>query len=125
MLKEITTPRGRIFRDKNGEIQLEWNKDFASRRNEGFSRAQKFVDNEVLRRCSPRVPFRTGMLEKSGILGTTIGSGEVKYIVPYAAYQYYATPETRIYNANRGAKWFERMKTEERDDILKGAKKLV
>lgn len=125
MLKEITTPRGRIFQTKEGKVQLEWNKNFASTRNKGFHKAQKFVDNEVLRRCSPRVPFRTGMLEKSGILGTTIGSGEVCYIVPYAAYQYYTTPLTRTYNANRGAKWFERMKTEERDDILKGAKQFV
>lgn len=125
MLKEITTPRGRIFQTKEGKAMLEWNPGFAPRRNQAFANAQKFVDNEVLRRCSPRVPFRTGMLEKSGILGTTIGSGEVQYIVPYAAYQYYATRQSRTYDANRGAKWFERMKTEERDDILKGAKKLV
>ncbi len=125
MLKEITTPRGKIFQTKDGKVQLEWNNSFASTRNQDFHKAQKFVDSEVLRRCSPRVPFRTGTLEKSGILGTTVGSGEVQYIVPYAAYQYYATLETRAYNANRGAKWFERMKTEERDDILKGAKQLV
>ena len=83
-----------------------------------------FVDSEVLRRCSPRVPLKTGMLEKSGTLGTVIGSGEVNYIAPYAAYQYYGTSATRSYDANRGAKWFERMKTAEKADILRGAEKI-
>ena len=84
---------------------------------------QKFVDSEVLRRCSPRVPLKTGMLEKSGKLGTVIGSGEVEYIAPYARIQYYSISESRPYDPNRGAKWFERMKVAEKKDILKGARK--
>ena len=64
------------------------------------------------------------LFEKSGKLGTEIGSGEVNYIAPYAAPQYYNTAESRPYDGNRGAKWFERMKTEEKDDILRGADKI-
>ena len=79
---------------------------------------------DVCRRCSPRVPLRTGMLEKSGKLGTDVGSGEVDYIAPYAAVQYYATSDTRPYDANRGAHWFERMKVAEKEDILRGADKI-
>ena len=123
-LKKITTPRGRILQAANGKARLQWNPSFAARRNESFSRKQKYVDSEVLRRCSPRVPIDTGMLEKSGKLGTEIGSGEVNYIAPYAAPQYYNTAESRPYDGNRGAKWFERMKTEEKDDILRGADKI-
>ena len=85
---------------------------------------QMFVDSEVLRRCSPRVPFQTGMLEKSGKLGTDVGSGEVDYIAPYAAMQYYGTADTRPYDANRGAHWFERTKVAEKEDILRGADKI-
>lgn len=120
----ITTPRGAVFQTDSGTAELEWNPNFASSRNESFSRKQKFVDSEVLRRCSPRVPLRTGMLDKSGKLGTEIGSGEVNYIAPYSAYQYYGTSESRPYDANRGGKWFERMKTEEKEDILRGAEKV-
>ena len=89
-----------------------------------FSKKKCSIYQEVLRRCSPRVPFKTGMLEKSGKLGTSIGSGEVNYIAKYAAVQYYVTSDTRPYDANRGAHWFERMKVAEKDDILRGADKI-
>lgn len=93
-LKKITTPKGLIINSGNGKAELTWNQDFAAKRNAQFSRKQMFVDSEVLRRCSPRVPFQTGMLEKSGKLGTDVGSGEVDYIAPYAAMQYYGTADT-------------------------------
>lgn len=54
-------------------------------------KVQKIVDSEVLRRCDPYVPFRTGALKKSGILGTKIGSGEVVYNAVYAHENYYHT----------------------------------
>ena len=125
----IKTPRGTIFTKtyKNGKtkVVLEWSKDFGPRMTGSFQKAQSFIDNEVLRFCSARVPFDTGMLQKSGILGTTVGSGEVKYIAPYAAHQYYHTRPTRSYDANRGSMWFERGKAVERDRILRGAEKIL
>lgn len=123
-LKKITAPQGSIVSNGKNKAELTWNPDFAAKRNAQFSRKQMFVDSEVLRRCSPRVPLRTGMLEKSGKLGTDVGSGEVDYIAPYAAYQYHATSDTRPYDANRGAHWFERMKVAEKEDILRGADKI-
>ena len=84
-----------IINSGNGKAEMTWNPDFAEKRNAQFSRKQMFVDSEVLRRCSPRVPFQTGMLEESGKLGTDVGSGEVDYIAPYAAMQYYQTADTR------------------------------
>ena len=121
--QQITTPRGRIVAGKNGRAELVWDTTFADRTNQNFSQNQKYVDNEVLRYCSRLVPFDTGMLEKSGILGTIVGSGEVRYIAPYAAQQYYHTAESRTYDANRGARWFERMKVAHKDDILAGVKR--
>ena len=85
---------------------------------------QKFVDSEVLRLCSPYVPFQTGNLDRSGVTGTSIGSGEVNYIAPYAAQQYYKTSISRPYDPQRGAKWFERMKIDHKAEILRGAKKI-
>lgn len=122
--KPITTPAGSIVQGNNGRAQLVWDPNFAARRNETFTKQQRFIDSEVLRRCSPLVPFDTGALEKSGKLGTVIGSGEVDYIAPYAAVQYYNTPESRGYDPNRGSQWFERMKASDKDEILEGAKKL-
>ena len=36
---------------------------------------QKFVDNEVLKRCAKYIPFRTGALMNMGSMGTVMGSG--------------------------------------------------
>ncbi|MEG2575885.1 MAG: hypothetical protein RSA41_07615, partial [Christensenella sp.] len=87
--------------------------------------AQMFIDSETLRYCDPLVPMRTGMLKKSGILGTIIGSGEVSYIAPYARRMYY-NPNYQFNDApNRGAYWFERMKVTHKDAILRGAARLA
>lgn len=122
---KIETPRGCIIKTANGQAELTWNKNALAARQQHFQKAQVFVDSEVLRLCSPLVPFQTGMLDKSGKLGTEIGSGEVRYIAPYAAAQYYNTSESRPYGAQRGAKWFERMKAGHKKEILDGAKKIA
>ena len=78
--KPITNPRGVIIRGKNGKAELIWNAGCAPRMNEMLSKKQEIIDSEVLRLCAPMVPKRTGALERSGTLGTVIGSGEVQYI---------------------------------------------
>lgn len=124
----ITTPRGVLWQSHNqfGEVKvrLDWNPDFGKRMTANFNKAQGFIDSEVLRFCSARVPLDTGMLQKSGILGTVIGNGEVVYLAPYSAPQYYKTKPTRAYDANRGGMWFERGKAVERERILRGAAKI-
>jgi len=90
-----------------------------------FTAAQKFIDSEVLRLSDPYVPFRTGMLKKSGISGTVIGSGLVEYTAPYGRQQYYTNAGYGYEGLNRrnGAKglrgklWFERMKADHKDEI--------
>ena len=61
------------------------------------------------------------MLIKSATLGTVIGSGKIKQIAPYAAWQYYRTDITRKYDPRRGAYWFVSVKAAHRIYILKGA----
>ncbi len=119
----IDTPRGSIIQTGETSCRLVWGSDFGQARTAMFNRKQMVVDSEVLRYCSPLVPLRTGMLEKSGTLGTVIGSGEVKYIVPYARFQYYQTAESRVNDRNRGAKWFERMKAAHKKDIQRAAER--
>lgn len=104
--------------------------NFKKRSESNFDNAQKFIDREVLRRIEPYIPFRTGMMIKSGKLGTVIGSGIVEYIAPYAKDQYYNNKGKGIdgLNASNGAKglrgpfFFERMKADHGDEIKKGAK---
>lgn len=121
----IKQPKNLIFRSGNQKVSLVWNPIFGAVRTEQFRKAQVFVDSEVLRYCSPLVPFRTGSLDRSGKTGTNLGDGNVKYIVPYAAFQYYCTAQTRDYDAQRGGMFFERMKTAHRDAIKKGASAIL
>lgn len=109
---------------------LTFDPNFKKRSEANFNNAQKFVDSEVLRLNESYMPFRTGMMIKSGTLGTVIGSGVVEYIAPYARDQYYNNKGkgTDGLNASNGAKGlrgafsFERMKADHLDEIEKGAK---
>lgn len=122
----IETPRGFIYRDGQSKAQLVWNAQFQPTWQKRYTRAQMFVDSEVLRLSEPFTPLQTGMLIKSGQLGTEIGSGEVKWIAPYAAYQYYhpRKPGSET-GPQRGPHWFERMKKLYGRSIIRGARKLA
>ena len=123
--KPIEQPSDSSFQGANGSCRLSWSPGYPNRMNKLMSAKQKIIDSEVLRLCSPMVPHRTGTLERSGTLGTVIGSGEVKYIAPYARTQYYNTSTSRSYDPRRGGKWFERMKPVYLSTILSGAAKIA
>lgn len=120
-MTEIQTPRGCIITVQTGSgkttAKLVWNQNFSQKYTAKFDRVQKFIDSECLRHCDKLVPMKTGMLKKSGILGTVIGSGRIRYIAPYAGYQYYKGRA----NGQRGRLWFERMKQTHQAEILRGA----
>lgn len=92
-------------------------------------RVQKVVDSEVLRRSDKYVPFRSGFLKKSGVLGTKIGSGEVDYTAIYADKNYYHNAgrgkQGTASGGLRGKEWFERMKADNLKDIVNAAKNSV
>lgn len=93
---------------------------------------QEVVDSEVLRRCDPYVPMLTGTLKRSGTLGTVIGSGLVTWKCVYAHRQYYNNAgrgkqgttkhNSHNYKCLRGKLWFERMKADQGDEIIRMAK---
>jgi len=118
---KIETPRGFVAQNENGTVKLIWKDGFGAEMTDKFNKAQKFVDSECLRRCSPLVPLRSSMLIKSGQLSTVIGSGEIIYSAPYARKQYFENKGT----GERGKLWFERMKAKDGAQILAGAKRLV
>jgi len=115
-----------------------------------YGRVQKFIDQEVIRLMDPYTPMLTGVLEKSATLGTRIGSGEIHQNVPYARYQYYGklmvssitgsawasrgeskilTDKDLAHNKSQhpqaGPFWFERMKTDRKEQILREAQRLA
>lgn len=110
---------------------------------------QKFVDSEVMRYMGPYMPRRqAGELEHKMVMDTVIGSGEVRISGPYAHYLHegilYVSPTTGSAWAKkdeikvptskeltyagapmRGKKFFDRMKADHKDDILRAARELA
>ena len=110
---------------------------------------QKLVDSEAMRYKSDYMPRRqAGELEHMMILSTVIGSGQIDIPGPYAHYLHegilYVSPTTGSAWAKkdeikvptdrlltyagapmRGKKFFDRMKADHKDDILKDAQALV
>ncbi len=90
---------------------------------------QKYVDSSVLRYSAKYIPKDTGTLIRSGTIHTVIGSGNVRYSTPYAR-EVYFTNSGRGRNGTqngglRGKLWFERMKADCKDKILRGAQALA
>ena len=73
--------------------------------------AQAPLDSMVIADSNYFVPLKTGTLQKSAIINSRIGSGEVVWRTPYARRHYYnyEKPEHQI-NPNACAKWFEAAK---------------
>lgn len=138
---KIDSPRvAKISKD----IVLEWNPVFQPNWQNKFDEAQKVIDSDVLKFNARYIPFQTGALNHSGELGTEIGSGKVVYNSPYGRYMYYGkvmrdaqgrayfgkapkhvTEENINYHGapQRGAFWFERMKTAHKEQIRRNASK--
>lgn len=117
---------------------------------EDEGKVQKFIDSECLRLMAPYTPFLNGQLEKSATLGTVIGSGHIQYNSPYARFLYYGKvmvdPNTgstyaplygkkvltenelkysTVRHSKAGKMWFERMKVDKKEQIIRGCRKLI
>lgn len=137
----LRTPRGVIVETARGKAKLIWN-DHVMRFNRQYSRAQKWLDNEVLKDSEPYVPAETMQLTRSGQLGTIVGSGTVEYIAPYAQYLYYgkvmkgpkygpkhATDKDLVFSQSvhpqAQAYWFEAAKALNKKKWIAGARKIA
>lgn len=123
---QIETPRGKIVTTstKGGTVKADliWSASFGQKKSAAFLAAQEYVDQSCLDYCDPLTPRLTGMLIKSGTLGTVIGSGSLEYTATYARKQYYENPGGK---GNRGPLWFERMKASKKETIRKGAGRII
>lgn len=136
----------------NGSLELK-SKDFIMK-NHGLQPdgpVQKLIDSETMRYMSDYMPRRqAGELEHMMVLATVIGSGCIDIPGPYAHYLHegilYVSPTTGSAWAKRdeikvpaepqkeltyagapmrGKKWFDRMKADHKDDILRSAQALI
>lgn len=106
---------------------LKFNKSAVKSRFEPrYRRAQQYLDNEVLKDCTPYVPMNTGALMRSGINATVIGSGEVVWNAPHASRCYYGHmnfQKTKHPLACR--QWFEVSKGVNKDKWISGTEEVV
>ena len=73
---------------------------------------QKPLDSIVLADSNYFIPRKTGTMEKTSIIDTIIGSGEIRWTADYARAQYYGVnfDHSKQLNPNACAKWFEAAK---------------
>jgi hypothetical protein len=122
MAHNIKLPKGVRFNTKGGGGTFDFDSGFDKKYSDAFNRAQRVADSEVLRYNDPYIPMDTGKLKQSGIINTDVGSGEVVYKTPYARRWYY--DDANFQGAPmRGKQWFERMKADHKEDIVKSARK--
>lgn len=142
----IRQPPDAEIQAQKTKVNLVWKQTFSADRTKNFSDVQKFVDSECIRLMVPYTPMNNGILMKTAVLGTKIGSGHIYYNSPYARYQYYGklmvssvtgssyakqgeskvlTDKDLQYNTYRHPQaqkmWFEAMKTDKKEQILRGA----
>lgn len=146
MPDKIKQPKNAEIKAQKAKISLVWKQTFGKGQTDRFTTVQKFVDSECIRLMVPYTPMRNGILMKTAVLGTKIGSGHIYYNSPYARYQYYgklmvSSVTGSAYARNGESKvltdtdlkysparhpqaqrmWFEAMKTDKKEQILRGA----
>ncbi len=85
--------------------------------------AQNDIDASVINYCAIYAPKKTGALINSATVSGN--GGKITYGAPYARMQYYGTKTYRLYNKQKGALWFERMKMRHKNTILQNAANTV
>lgn len=128
-LLTVHTPRGNTYQSKtkSGEVRIEmdWRDGFGPDWTNGLNKAQAMFDQEVLGVTEPYVPMDTGLLRRSAVMASEIGSGEIVYATPYAAAQYYNTADTRDYDPKAGGHWGDRMKADNLTHLQNFARRMV
>ena len=93
---------------------------------EDVQRAQKWLDNEIIKDCQPFLPFLTGELQDS-TSSSVLGSGIIEYDVPYARRLYYGVEFnfSKRKHPLAGPYWFEYAKSINKDKWIKGVNEVA
>lgn len=106
---KIIQPRDVNVTAPNGSFIFKWNPRFGEMMSERIQKTQEFIDRECIVQMIPYTPWRNGFLEQSVKLGTVLGSGELRYLSPYARYLYYGEiygPNIPIYEGSQIVGYF-------------------
>lgn len=114
---EAKFPKGEIHLDSEGKAYIKYNEQWINKFAENGSKVQMFLDETVAKYLSSYVSFKTGTQSMSIILASNYGSGIVTIGVPYAEYQAYSKKIKKRVD-KRGTEPFERMKEDEKKNIL-------
>lgn len=117
----VSIPADRTMKIGDSTVELRWDRSLGNYFRTSFSKAQMTVDSEVLRYLNPLTPMRSGAMIKSSVSATVIGSGKIQYRTPYARRQYYENRGGSPLHPDAHDRWFETMKLQHKDEILKKA----
>ncbi len=95
-----------------------------ARKEAAIGRAQAALDVQVIKDANAFCPEDVGTLRDSALLNSRIGSGVVKWVMPYASRLYY-NPQynfSKDKNPNARGKWFEEAKARFKAEWLEKAK---
>lgn len=81
------------------------------------------IHNTLAKRCDPYVPFLEGPLSQTAV----VSSEHVKYIQPYARYQYFGVDfnHTKEYHPLASAMWDKAMLRDQGDEFNKEVKDIL
>jgi len=89
----------------------------------GNSRMMYAIHNTLAKRCDPYVPFLEGPLSQTAV----VTSESVRYIQPYARYQYYGDDfnHTLEYHPLASARWDEAMMRDRGDEFVQEVEEII
>lgn len=103
---------------KVGKFTLKYDSSYIRGFNKNLNSTQKHLDNLVITNLQDYVSYKEGYQKASIRNSSVAGSGYVKINVPYASYQAYSKRiKKRV--GKRGTQPFERMKSDNKDNILR------
>lgn len=81
------------------------------------------IHNTLAKRCDPYVPFLNGPLSQTNV----VSAEGVRYIQPYARYQYYGNDFnfTRDFHPLASAQWDKAMLKDHRDEFVAEVKDII
>ncbi len=100
----------------NARIELDGRR-VVSRIEGRLGKVQAVLDQQIAKDSNYYAPEDEGYLQRSVLIASKLGSGELLWATPYARAQYYGLPnKSRDRNPNARMKWFEHAKANRSKD---------
>ena len=111
------------------DMRFSWDKQSHKVSKLRLAKAQRYIDKECITKMTPYVPVAPEKIRNSGRLKNSVRNpkpGSIIYTAPLARYGYYARVNHKHGGNPQGRrKWFEVMKTKHKEEIGKGASKII